>query len=146
MEVNANTIMAFILAFILNVLMVILIMKLNNIIKAINNLSVIKSQPVPNKDIIKHTDDFIEYIQKVSRTVASIKWREYRDNHRIDILTKEQLKNLAEDIANTVRTTINFDNINYDELIMSKEYISWLIVNYTFATLKALSESDIDNI
>ena len=106
----------------------------------------IQAASAAKQEIVKHTNDFNEYIIKVCGNVTTLKWQEYVDSHDIQKLTREQLKNLASDCARAVINMINLDNIEYDKLLCTQEYTTFLIINTTFNYLKRLSDKTINDL
>lgn len=97
-------------------------------------------------EMVEKTNAFNDYIIKVCGNVATLKWQEYVDGHDIQKLTREQLKNLASECASMIINMINLDNINYNNLLCTQEYTTFLIINTTFNYLKRLSDKTINDL
>lgn len=113
-----------------------------NAIEAAN----IQAASAAKQEIVNRTNDFNDYIIKVCGNVATLKWQEYVDGHDIQKLTREQLKNLASECASMIINMINLDHIDYDNLLCTQEYTTFLIINTTFNYLKRLSDKTINDL
>lgn len=130
-----------VLALGLNISMVILIHKIHKWYQ-----SGTKNE-LPDKhrdDVPQYTDSCIKTIELICNNVASVKWRGYRDSHKIEKLTKEQLKKLAQESAIKASEMINYENFDYDNLLFNKSYVSWLTVSFTLHAIKHQAENDIE--
>ena len=122
------------------------VLSIVTIIRCMRIKKLLETAEKTRDDIIEHTNVFIEYVKNVIVSHTSIAWSEYKDGHKIEMLTREQLKNLAEETATKVHQSINLKNIDYSELICNKSYINWMIVHYTMLHLKSLADHDTDDI
>jgi biopolymer transport protein ExbB/TolQ len=97
-----------------------------------------------DKEILAYSESLLKSIRDAIAAVSSIKYKEFSDNHNIEKITKEHFKRMIEDTVSTIKTDINFSNIDYDNIIYTKEYINRYIIDTTVYILKNMFNTEID--
>lgn len=106
----------------------------------------IKNQPQlteHHNDIVNNTKNIIAYIKETCELVAELKYIEFADTYDVFVVSRETLKKLATDAAKCVHSYIDLNNIDFGDTITNKEYINYIIVNYTFTLIKHMYDKDV---
>ena len=95
-------------------------------------------------DIATNTESIITYITKTCELIAQLKYAEWRDAHDLSKITRESLKNLSAETAKAVYDYIDIKSLTLTDTMITKDYINWLIVNYTFTFIKHMYDKDME--
>jgi biopolymer transport protein ExbB/TolQ len=105
-----------------------------------------KEKIIKDKEILEYSELLLKSIREAIASVTTVKYRTFSDNHDLEKITKEHLKRMLGDTVTIVKNDINFNNIDYENLIYTKEYINQYIIDTTIYTLKNMFNGEIDGI
>ena len=95
---------------------------------------------------IKYTDELLEFIRKLSIQLSVIKFKEFIDEHEIDKITKSQIQKLVTETASMVNSSFSKDPIDFDNLLVSREFLDEYIVQTSIMAIKDLLERSVTEI
>jgi biopolymer transport protein ExbB/TolQ len=98
-----------------------------------------------DKGMLEYTEALLKSIREAITAVSAVKYRDFSDNHTIEKITKEHFKGMIEDVIVSIKEDINFANIDYDNLIYTKEYINRYIIDTTVYILKNMFNDELNN-
>lgn len=84
----------------------------------------------------------MEFGQKFTAQSTVIKFKEFVDGHDWEKMTEGQIKKLIFDISTNINISIDYDHIDFNRTIFTKEYFYQIIVNTVSATVKSLMERE----
>ena len=76
--------------------------------------------------------------------MAMMHFRQFLDSRATDKVTREQTKNLARDVATTVRGYIDNDKIDHRKLMFTMAYLDEFIVQVSINAVKDLLKKAVD--
>lgn len=100
------------------------------------------------KNPIKYSRDVSKYLQEIVARVAIIQFREYIDSHDIRMVTRENMKRLAADIASSTFTYIDHEKLREltSKTPMTDDFYKMYIIHTSINAVKELMEREIDKI
>jgi biopolymer transport protein ExbB/TolQ len=101
---------------------------------------------IKDKEILEYSEALLKSIREAIGAVTTVKYRTFSDGHNIEKITEAHFKRMIEETCTLIKTDINFGNIDYENLIYTKEYINQYIIDTTIYTLKNMFNGDIDEI
>lgn len=102
------------------------------------NISPPAESPIKN---IKYTNTLLESTRSIINTVTYMELKTFVDNNEPSMVSKAQLADLAKQIANKVHSSINYQNIDFNYVIFSRDYFDEYIIKFTINALKQLWEN-----
>lgn len=94
----------------------------------------------------KYSQDILQYVKMFTIQITLLRFREYADTHHIEKTTKENTKNLIEEISNEVNESINLTQINFEEMLFTEQFVEKFIVSTAIDTVKKLLSDEVDKI
>lgn len=95
-------------------------------------------------DTIEYSQKLIDFIKSLTIEIAILKYKEYIDSHEFEKLQKTHIAQIAEDTAKSVHDAINFDIIDFDDVLYTKEFYESFIIKTSLASVKSLLEKSLD--
>ncbi len=95
---------------------------------------------------IEYSQSMLEYIREFTMRVASINFRNFMDGHELSKVTKATVSNLVEVTATKVNNSIDLSNINFNDLLFTKEFYNSYIIEISMISIKELLDRAVNNI
>ena len=92
---------------------------------------------------LKYTEKILEFIKQHTIRITTIKFYEFLDKIDISKINQEITKKFINELAETSYNSIDWDKINDNLLLISKEYINSYIIDLCIITTKELIEKSI---
>ena len=93
---------------------------------------------------IKYTTDMIDFIKVLCQQTSLLRFRDFIDNHEISKTTRSNYAAIVDETARSVHNSLMRTNIEYDDLLVSQEYINAYIIEVTSITIRDLLEKTIE--
>jgi len=94
----------------------------------------------------QYSEDILKYVRMFTTQVTFLHFRDFIDNHKVEMTTKENIRTLVADISNEVHDSINADRIIFDDTLFTKEFYESYIIRITMDTIKDLLSKTVDEI
>lgn len=94
--------------------------------------------------VTEYSDKLLSYIQKFSTQLATIEFYNWRDNHKMDKLTEENIRKLIDETDHKVWESLNTINIVYEDTLFTKEYVGTCIADTVMLTIKNLLNKEFE--
>ena len=94
-----------------------------------------------HKDIIISTESaekLLNFIRMISSQIAMIQFRNFIDSHDISKVTKANIRDLVEDTATNIKNSLNIDDIDFADMLITEEFLDEYIINVASITIKDL--------
>ena len=94
-----------------------------------------------HQDIISSTESaekLLDFIRMISNQIAIIHFRNFIDSHDISKVTKANIRDLVEDTATNIKNSINIDDIDFVDMLITEEFLDEYIINIASITIKDL--------
>jgi hypothetical protein len=98
-----------------------------------------------NKSIADYSEKLLEFIRMLTTQISVLKFRTFVDNHEMDKITKANIQKLVAEVAESVNTSINSTNIDFDDILFTKEFYENYIVETSLITIKNLLNKTIND-
>ena len=92
----------------------------------------------------EYSEKVLDFIRNFAAQVAIMHFRQFLDSRATDKVTREQTKNLARDVATTVRSYIDNDKIDHRKLMFTIAYLDEFIVQVSVNAVKDLLKKAVD--
>lgn len=98
-----------------------------------------------NTKVVDYSNQLLEFIRMMISQVSILKLKVFIDNNHVDKITKFQVEQVVTDIATTVKTALNVNNIAIENTIYTQEFFEQYIIDTTVHTVKQLMEKTIND-
>lgn len=95
------------------------------------------------ESLTSYSQKLLDFVKMLTTQVAILKFKTFVDNHEIEKVTKVNVRELAGLVANTVKDSINIDNIDFSDILFTKEFYEDYIIEVSITTIKSLLEKTI---
>lgn len=100
-----------------------------------------------NKDkSIEYSTKSLDFIKMMISQTALVKFRTFIDGNDISKVTRIQIEGIVSDVATTVKSTINMNNIAIENTIYTKEFFDNYIIETSVYIVKQLFENAINEL
>lgn len=97
-----------------------------------------------NKIDIGYSRKVIRIIRDISIQASVDSFQEFADGHELNKVTKAQIQNLITTTAEYIKSSIDFDSIDFNRTIYKRTYLESYIVNTVVKSLKDLLNKAVD--
>lgn len=94
---------------------------------------------------LQYTEKLLEYIRMVATQIAVLKFRTFQDGHEMDKVTRMNIKNLVSDVATETRDSINFNNIDIENTLVTSEFLTKYLVEVSVIAVKEMLNKAIED-
>lgn len=94
---------------------------------------------------LKYSKEVLDFIKSFVLNFTASKYKTFKDNTYIDKITKTNLENFIEETANEINEAIQYENIDFDNLLYTREYINTYIIDICIYVIKELFHKSIDD-
>jgi hypothetical protein len=98
----------------------------------------------PADDSVKYTTDMLQFIRTFTSQVSVIQFRTFSDTRKLDKVTREQVQNIAKDVAEIVKKSIIEDHIDTDKMLVSMDFVDTYIVDCAVINVKNLLDKAVE--
>ena len=99
-----------------------------------------------NTTILKQSTIILDHTRDIITQIAILTFQKFEDEHEMDKVTRENIKNIASEIAIKAKQSIKFDKISFDKLSFDQEFYESYLVAYSIYITKNLLVKSVDNI
>lgn len=95
--------------------------------------------------MIKYTESLIDYIRNMVSATAVIKFKEFQDAHDMKKISRERYTSVIRDVAESVKDGMKYDNIAFNNLLVTEQWLDKFIIDTTVHAVKSLLEDYTSN-
>lgn len=97
------------------------------------------------KYIMYHTEKLLNLIKEICNQVCVLKFNIFINSKDLSKITEAQIKSLIEECSRVINDNINLDNIDMDNLLITKEYYEFYIINLVINNINKLLNESLQN-
>lgn len=94
---------------------------------------------------IEYTEAVLKFIKTFVMHISIIHYNVFIDSHDPDKINRTQIQHLVEDTAKDINGYIKSDIIEYDKLLVTKNFIDEYVIQTTIIAIKDLLNKTINN-
>lgn len=121
----------------------ILLIKLRMHEKSITNLHM-QLEEDNSKITTEYSEKLLNFVKMITTQVAILQFRTFVDGHDMAKVTKANVRDVADNVAKTVKSSINMDSIDFSDTLFTKEFYESYIIETSIIAVKSLLEKTIN--
>lgn len=91
-----------------------------------------------------HSEKLLNFAKMITTQVAILKFRTFADGHDISKVTIANVRDVADNVAKTVKSSINMDSIDFSDTLFTKEFYESYIIETSIIAVKSLLEKTVN--
>lgn len=98
------------------------------------------------EEMFNYTDRVLSFIRNIVSDITVIRYREFKNNHALELTTKPNVSSLISDVANESRNALhqNFKDITSDKILVTDQYLDEYLVQTALINVQNVVEKDIN--